>query len=218
MANQNLAAEMREVSGTKECRRLRSEGKTPAVIYGRGKGTLSLSVDADELQRLVSGDAHVLDLSLGSDVENVVIKSLQRDYLHDSLLHVDFERIAMDEEISASVSIETKGESIGVVQDQGILQFAHREVEVIALPANIPSSLVVDISGLQINDMIHVKDIEMPEGVRTEVDPEGVIIHVSPPRMLEEEEETEGEDLAQAEPELIRPEGRKEEEEEEEEN
>tara|TARA_B100000949_G_scaffold202633_1_gene191213 strand:- start:262 stop:909 length:648 start_codon:yes stop_codon:yes gene_type:complete len=208
-----LAVEKRTETGRRACRHLRNSGMTPANLYGHGGENVAIKANTDLLVEWVRSDAQILSLDLEGQEEIVLIKEVQFDHLGDDVLHVDFTRVAMDEEITVTVSIDTKGRAPGVELDDGVLGQPLRDLEVICLPGNVPNSIIVDISELQLQDSVSVGDLELPEGVRSEVDPLLMVIQVNPP--IEEEEEEGEEDLeTPIEPELIRPEGREESEEE----
>ena len=154
----------------------------------------ALAANTDLLVEWVRSDAQILSLDLEGQKENVLIKEVQFDHLGDDVLHVDFTRVAMDEEITVTVSIDTKGRAPGVELDDGVLGQPLRDLEVICLPGNVPDSIIVDISELQLQDSVSVGDLELPEGVRSEVDPLLMVIQVNPPIEEEEEEGGEGEE------------------------
>lgn len=190
-----LEAEKRPPLTKGELNRLRREGKVPAVIYGRGKDTQSLLVDGRLLRRVLAmGGTNVLiDLQIGDGAEpqqeTVMIKEIQRHlWQQNRLLHVDFIRISMEDEIEVEVPLNFIGEAAGV-EESGILQILLREVSVKCLPGNIPEPIEVDISKLQIGEGISAGTLTLPEGVTLLTGPEETLVQVLVPEEEEEEEE-----------------------------
>ncbi len=201
-----LEAETRAALTRGELNQLRREGKVPAVIYGRGKDTQSLLVNSRLLRQvLAAGGANVLiDLQIddGSGSETVMLKEIQRHLLQqDRLLHVDFIRISMEDEIEVDVPLSFTGEAAGI-EEGGILQYLLREVSVKCLPGNIPELIEVDISALHIGEGVSAAALTLPEGVTLLVDPDETLVQVLAPaaeeeeELPEEEEETEEREVA----------------------
>ena len=156
-----LDAVKRNTKGKNEARRLRASGKIPATLYGAQKAGAqpapeSVAVDPKPLMRILhsaSGFNTLINLKLsGSGDSRVLVKNVQFDPITNFPLHADFYRVNMDRKIRVTVPFILKGESRGVKQDGGVLDFVHREIEVEVLPANIPDSIPVDISDLGIGD------------------------------------------------------------------
>ncbi|UCF30302.1 MAG: 50S ribosomal protein L25/general stress protein Ctc [bacterium] len=209
MASLKLNAELRDGTGKGVARKLRRSGRIPAVLYGQGMEGTALSLNADDLTYLIAkGHATTsilrLEIQEGKDSfeRNVLIKELQRHPYRDAIYHVDLQEIALDQDITIKVPVETTGESEGVKMG-GILEFKRRELEVTCLPGKIPDSLVIDISELQIGDVVHVADLSPPEGVTIPHDVNFTIITVVAPRVEEEAVEEVEEEEALAEPEVI---------------
>ena len=208
---QEIQALSRETSGTAASRRLRREGRLPAVMYGHGEGSVSLSLDAVEIRQAIHDHNLILCVKLDGEEQNVQIKDLQFDYLSDSIIHVDLVRINLDERIVVNVPVNTEGEPIGVEEEGGVLQLRQHALEVECLPTNIPEDITVNIEDLHMHDTLLIRDIEFPEGVVPVDDPDtAVVVITTPTEEVEEEEELEAASFM-AEPELI---GREEEEEE----
>lgn len=195
-----LEAEKRSPLTRGELNRLRREGKVPAVIYGRGEDTQSLLVDGRMLRQvLAKGGTNVLiDLQIGDgagpQAETVMLKEIQKHlFQQDRLLHVDFIRISMEDEIEVDVPLNFTGEAVGL-DEGGILQFLLREVSIKCLPVNIPELIEVDISPLQIGEGISAGTLALPEGVTLLTGPEETLVQVLAPEAEEEEELPEGEE------------------------
>ncbi|HOB29632.1 MAG: 50S ribosomal protein L25 [Dethiobacteria bacterium] len=192
-----LEAKIRPPLTRGELNQLRREGKVPAVIYGRGKDTQSLLVDGRLLGKVLSmGGTNVLiDLQIengaGSNQETVMLKEIQRHlWQPDYLLHVDFIRISMEDEIEVEVPLNFVGEAAGTAEG-GITQILLREVSVKCLPVNIPEIFEVDLSSLEIGDSISAGSLTLPEGVTLLTGPEETLVQVLVPEEEEEEEEEE---------------------------
>jgi large subunit ribosomal protein L25 len=168
-------------------------------------------MDSRQFQSTLKGHSEhaLINLRLGERTETVVLKELQRDRVRRSLIHVDFQRVRMDTEITVDVEIALEGNAPGVAEG-GILEFLARALHVRALPANMPETLPIDISELGIGESIHVRELSVPKGVTILTDEDTVIVTIAAPR-LELEEEPEAESAESAEPERI---GRKAEEDE----
>jgi len=148
--------------GKNEARRLRRAGHIPAVIYGARKPSLPVIVDPKQIQRILrseSGHNTIFDLEVDGERSKVMIVDWQYEPLRGKLLHIDMKRIAMDERIQVSVPIVLTGEAAGVKQQGGILEQVLREVELECLPADIPSSISVDVSELVFGKVLRVADL-----------------------------------------------------------
>jgi large subunit ribosomal protein L25 len=182
-----LDAVKRNTKGKNEARRLRASGKIPATLYGAQKAGAqpapeSVAVDPKPLMRILhsaSGLNTLINLKLtGGGDARVLVKNVQFDPITNSPLHADFYRVNMDRKITVTVPVVLKGESKGVKQEGGVLDFVHREIELETLPANIPDSIPVDISELGIGDSIHVRDLATNAAWTPLSDPDMMIVHV----------------------------------------
>lgn len=176
MAALKLAAHTRDTAGKGSARALRRQGFIPAILYSKGSKSLSLTLKTEEVTNLIAtGQATTgvlnLELTDGSETSsrNILIKEIQRHPYRDSIYHLDLLEIALDEELSVNVPIEIVGESIGSTMG-GILEFKRRELEVVCLPENIPDSIVIDITDLDIGDTVHIGGIEPPKDVKIPYD------------------------------------------------
>jgi large subunit ribosomal protein L25 len=192
---QVLDAVKRSTKGKNEARRLRAAGKIPAVLYGAQKAgdppaPEQVAVDPKPFMRILhskSGLNTLITLKLqGAADTRVLVKNVQLDPITHHLLHADFYRVNMDRKIQVTVPIMLKGESRGVKQDGGVLDFVHREIVVEVLPANIPDSIEVDISELGIGDSVHVRDLAANAAWEPISDPDMMIVHVVVIKVVEE--------------------------------
>jgi large subunit ribosomal protein L25 len=201
-----LAVEKREGRGKGDARKLRASGRIPANIYGHGIDSIAVAADAHEFEALTSkitGNT-LVELQMGGESRQVLIREVQRHPYKPVILHVDFFAIRADEKISVSVPVHVVGTASGVKNSGGVLQQALHEVEIEVLPNEIPEAFEIDVSALEIGDSLHVADLDTM-GFETAEAPERTIVTVQPPRILEEEteEEEELEGLEDMEPEVI---------------
>ncbi len=197
--------------GKSSTKKIRSDGKVPGIFYGRGIKPLPLSVDAKTLTTIIHGEAGTnvilkLDIEGKGEGETAIIKEIQKHPIKDFFFHIDFLKIAMDEKIQAKVPVNLVGESMGV-KEGGVLQHGLWEIEVEAFPKDLPDSIEVDVSELEIGDSVRVTDLTVSADVAVLTEPEETVASVVPPTELKEEELVEEEML---EPELIGAEGEEE--------
>jgi large subunit ribosomal protein L25 len=204
-----LTVQRRERSGKEQNKKVRARGSLPAVVYGGGLDPLAIEVEDRALGRLIrtAGVHAIFKLQLaGSDQSrHAMIRDLQYEPTTGRMLHVDFQRVIMDQVIRVAVPIETSGVPLGVKNDGGLLDFVTREVEVECLPGNIPDHLVLDVSELHIGQHVEASALSLPEGVTLLESGDRVIVSVSAPRLVTAAETEEGALLEKAavEPEVI---------------
>jgi large subunit ribosomal protein L25 len=193
-----LAVSARAVEGSRSTRRLRRQGLVPGVIYGGGEDPQTFAVDARILRNTLAHSGAVLEVSLdGAKGTPVIVKDLQRHPVRGEAIHLDLLRVRMDVKIHSTVALELVGahEAPGVAEG-GILNQEVRELNIEALPGDIPDSIVHDVSGLQMNETITLSVVTAPEGVTLLDDlDETVIVTITPPTLepVEDEIETETE-------------------------
>jgi len=202
----------RTPKGTAAARRLRGEGRVPGILYGHKEDPVPLSVDRDAFETVLLHGHRTLTLQDGPQSEMALVKELQYDAMGDDLIHVDFARVAEDESVEVAVSIELHGTPKGAAEG-GVIDQVMRKLNVECRVVAIPDSIRVDVDHLDIDQSLHIRDMVVDPDIKVLDDPDGVVVVVHAPRVVEEEEaeEVEPEDLS-AEPEVI---GRKPEEEEE---
>ena len=160
-----LDVEPRDKLGKGETRRLRRRGKVPAILYGGGQDPRALMLEKDRLQHQMEQEAFytsILTLKLGSESQAVVVKDVQRHPAKLQVLHLDFQRILEDQKISLNVPIHFIGEDVAVgVREQGG-EIAHlvTDVEVSCLPKDLPEFLEIDITDMELNQLLHLSDVE----------------------------------------------------------
>lgn len=196
MSELSIEVQPRDQIGSGAARRLRREGIVPAVVYGGGKETVSISVDSRVLRDLfreAGSDNAVFLLKLaGADRQrHCMVHEIEVDPITQKILHVDFLRIDLTEKVKVMVAVELTGVPDGVRNEGGILDTVLREVEVECLPTVIPRQLEADVTELIIGQHVEAGDLVLPEGVELLEDPHRVLASVIPPRLPEEEEEDE---------------------------
>ncbi len=206
MNEQTIKAERREETGSSAARRLRRNGKIPAVVYGHKEDAVPIQLDAEDVNQIFAHRMMMVSLKTGRTTDQVLVKEVQLDPFGEEILHLDFERVAMDEVVEIECPVEFVGTPKGAAAG-GVTEHPVTDLTVQCLPGDIPENISVRVSELEIGDTIIVGDIEAPEGVEIITEPEAVLITIRPPEELEEEEE----ELLVEEPELI---GREEDEEE----
>lgn len=214
----HIAAGRRTGVGKGAARTERRQGRIPGVLYGHGEDSISLSVNANDLDRLVhaiSIENTIVDLEVDGAEQpyKVLIRELQRHPFKEEYLHIDFFHVAMDEKLYVEVPIVLKGIPAGVRNAGGVLDHQLRELEVFCLPGNIPERVEVDVTELEIGDAIHVRDLVLPD-LEIESDADRSVVAVLAPTVIEEPEAG-AEEEARLEPEVIGR-GREEDEEEDE--
>ena len=191
-----LDVENRPDLGTGSSRRLRRQGKVPAIIYGSGRKPRAVVLDHARLLREMEQEAFytsILTLTLGEVSQPVVVKDLQRHPSRRQVLHLDFLRIREDEKISLNVPLHFLGGdvAVGVREQGGEVSVQLTEVEVSCLPKDLPENIEVDISELELNQRLHLTDIEIPDGVELPALVQGLdpsIVTIIPRRREEEDE------------------------------
>jgi len=177
-----LEAQKREAGNKNAARRVRVGGKIPAIVYGAGKDTTSVAVDPRQVLRILkseSGHNTIFDLALDSDRVKAMIVDWQFEPIKGHLLHVDLQRIAMDQKLTVTVPVVLKGEAEGVKQQGGILEQLLREVEIECLPADIPKSIEADVSHLVFGVEVRVKDLAHSDKVKFLTDENQMIAHIT---------------------------------------
>jgi large subunit ribosomal protein L25 len=191
-----LAVERREVAGSRAARRLRRSGNVPGILYGGGEEPVPFQVEARLLRQTLAHAGAVIELNIdGAGGSPVVIKELIRHPVSGETMHIDMLRVRLDQSISATVVLDlVGGEDAPGVKEGGVLEQVTRELNIEALPGDIPDTIEYDVSGVAIGDTITLEAVTPPRGVTLTDDPETVVATVSAPRLqLEAEEEIEGE-------------------------
>lgn len=202
MDRNSLNVETREKSGSRDSRRTRAEGRIPGVLYGRGAEPVAISVDVRELRKAISGKSGhntLLDLK-GKGVEGrlAIVKEVQHNPVSGAPIHADLLELKLDQKIHVTVPLHVKGKAKGTV-DGGLISTLLRELHIEALPNDIPEAIDVDITELGIGDSLHIKDLQLPKGVRALGDQVTAVVACVPPAAEKVAEPT----AAAAEPEVL---------------
>jgi|688.fasta_scaffold34168_3 large subunit ribosomal protein L25 len=203
-----LKAQPRSGAGTVEAKKARHAGLVPAVIYGRHLGKpQNLQLNAKELKAALgktSGEHVLVDLEIaGGEKTLALIQDVQHHALKRHIMHLDFHALRADEKMHTTVPVLVFGEASGVKNSGGIIEQLLRSIEVQCLPKDLPDSIVIDVTPLEIGDAIHIKDLPLPEGVTALGNPETSVLHVAAPA-VEEVAATAAEGAAASEPEVIK--------------
>ena len=166
-----LNAEFRQDEGKGASRRLRRDGKVPAILYGGHQDARALSVSHQKLILALDNErfySTILSLKVGEETQAAILKDVQRHPYKNAVLHVDFQRVNDNEKIRISIPLHFKGEAIspGVKTQGGIVSHLRTQVEVSCLPKDLPEFVEVDMSGLSLNESIHLSELKLPEGVQ----------------------------------------------------
>jgi large subunit ribosomal protein L25 len=197
MAGERMKLEVapRERTGTRESRRLRGRGLIPGVLYGRGNTPHAISVPERELRRALTGASGmhaILDVVLEGEAtaHPSILKEYQQDPLRGKLVHVDLQEVRLDQAITAAVTVLLVGaEDAPGVREGGALSQVAREVNVEALPLEVPEHLELDVSGMAMGDTLRIADLAARDGVTFLDDPETVLATLTMPTRVEEPEE-----------------------------
>jgi large subunit ribosomal protein L25 len=202
-----LTVKERESRGSADSRRLRKQGFIPGVLYGKGKGSYAISVPERELRRVLTGAGGlhaILDVVLEGQATThaSILKDYQQDPIRGHISHIDLQEVRLDQPIQASVTVQLIGEPVGV-KEGGVLSQVQREINVEALPMEIPEHIDLDVTGMAIGDTLRLVDLALIEGVTYLDDPEETVLASVglPAREIEPEPEepAEGEELAEGE-------------------
>jgi large subunit ribosomal protein L25 len=203
-----VKAEPRSEQGSSAARRIRLEGRLPAVVYGEGKEAQSIVLNEHDFTQLLHHHASenlIITLKIGKDADvKVLLKDVQHHPVSGNVMHADFHEISMTNKLQLAIPIELVGDPAGVKQQGGVLEHILRELEVECLPTDIVEQFHVDVSELNIGDSISVEDLDIDTTKFTVLtSSEIAVASVAAPRVEEEEEEEEGELEEGAEPEVI---------------
>ena len=196
MAEITLTAETGRALGSRPAGRLRAAGKIPAVVYGHGIEPIPIAVDARELRHALNTPAGVnalLALKVDGADHLTMARALQRHPVRHTVVHVDFQVVRRDEVVTADVPVVMVGDARLVHQADGVVSQELFTLAVQATPGNIPESVEVDISGLDVGDTIRVGDVKLPPRVATEVDPEEPVVVAQGAQVTEADLMTEAE-------------------------
>jgi len=181
-----LEAQVRDTFGKNEARRTRAAGRVPAVVYGAASAAKTaertaqaIAVDPKALLKILHSGANTLiSLKVDGSESKVLVKEYQLDPITHAVLHADFFKVAMDKMIQVTIPVVVRGESKGVKQQGGILEFVRREIEVECLPADIPDHVEVDVTELMVNQGVRIRDVATSPKWKPVTDGETMLVHV----------------------------------------
>jgi large subunit ribosomal protein L25 len=199
-------------TGTRVVRRLRKNGRIPAVIYGHKQAVVPITLARDDVLRIVKTPGHLAELDVNGTAETVLIRDVQWDHLGKEVLHLDFARVSAEEIIETEVALESRGVPAGIAAG-GVFEHLVHSLKIACRAGSIPDSLKMDVGHLQIGDGVKVRDLVLPADVTVKADLDLLLAHVIM-RAVVEEPKPEAAPEAEAQPEVIKPE-RKEKEKEE---
>ena len=189
-----LEAIKRTDKGKNEARRHRAAGRLPAVVYGPSKDGkapvgVAVSVDPKAVLRILHSDSGantLINFKLDGSEARVMVREYQLDPITHHLLHADFYQLAMDKAIVVTVPVVVKGESKGVKQQGGLLDFVTREIEVECLPTDIPENITIDVSELMLHESIRLRDVPVDPKWKAISDGDTMLVHIIVPKAEEE--------------------------------
>ncbi|MEO8477229.1 MAG: 50S ribosomal protein L25 [Actinomycetota bacterium] len=184
-----LQAEKRDETGKGVARRLRADGRVPGVLYGHDLDAVALSVDAREMFHILHGAAGsnaLVDLVVDGKEHLALAREIQRDHIHNTLIHIDFLAVSRTEKITANVQVIETGEAAGV-KEGGVIEHHLREVAVECFPQDVPDQIEIDISDIELGGMVHVSDLVAPRGVTILTNSQDALLSIITPAVLRTE-------------------------------
>ena len=178
-----VKAEVREGRGKEDSKKMRREGRIPAIVYGAGMDAVAVTVQLSELASILRSDTggntlFALDIA-GEGLSDVIFQDRQIDPLKGRLIHADLRRFAAGEKIEVTVAIHITGQAAGLTEEGAVMVQQLREIKVLCEPKNIPETINVDVTELGLGDAIHVKDLPVGEGIEVHEDPETIVVSIA---------------------------------------
>jgi len=201
-----VVAEVRTTRGSRAAQALRAAGKIPGVIYGLGKDPVAITVPMAEVVSILHSGAHIMDVQIEGKADKYLIQDTEYDYLQSNLEHIDLRRIDINQRVKVKVALEFRGTPKGA-KEGGILETQTNEVEIEVSPLAIPDAIRVNVENLDLHQILHAKEIQLPAGAKLLEYSEKIICQV---RTVKEEVAAVAVEAGPAEPEVI---GKKKEEE-----
>jgi len=199
-------------TGTRIARRLRSNGRIPAILYGHKQAPVPISLSQESVWEMIKKSTHLAELNLGESTEMALVRHVQWDHLGKEIIHLDFARVSADESIEIEVRLDIRGTAPGVAEG-GVLEQQVHTLRVTCRANAIPDTIRVDLSNLHLGDALHVRDLTgLPEGVTINTDPEQLLVHVTTRAAAPEPTAAEAEAESAVQPEVIKPERKEKEE------
>jgi large subunit ribosomal protein L25 len=197
-----IKAEPRERTGSRYARRVREAGGLPAVVYGHKQTPENVTLDAKETVKQISHGARLFRIPLSSGEDTVILKDIQFDHLGREVIHVDLERVNIDERVVTMIGVRLKGEAPGMNTPGAVFLKPNTEIEIECTVGNLEEYVTLDISELAAGEALHASDIPLPHQYKLLTDPQTVIARIAVKEEIEEDEEALPEAEMQA-PEVI---------------
>ena len=174
-----LAASKRERTGSRYSRRLRDEGSLPAIVYGHKEDPMSIALNMHETMLHLQKGEKVFELDIDGAKQHVLLKDLGYDYLGSNIIHADFARVSLDERVDVNVHIKFVGEAAGLKTSGAIMMHPVNDIELNVLIANLPDYIEVDVSDMEVGDVIHASDVKLPlDSMKLVTDPETIVAQI----------------------------------------
>jgi len=174
-----LTAAKRERTGSRYSRRLRESGSLPAVVYGHQKEPISIAVDAHSTMLHLQNGDKLFELELEGAKQHVLLKDLGYDYLGNNIIHIDFARVSLDERVDTKAHLAFVGDAVGLKESGAIMMHPINDIELNVLITNLPDHIDVDVSEMQVGDVLHASDVKLPiESMVLLTDPDAIIAQI----------------------------------------
>ena len=170
-----LKAEIREHTGSNTVRKMREQGRIPAIMYGHKEEPVAVSLDAHNFVEGLHHGQRLIDVQIGKKKEKTIIKQLQYDNLGKNIIHVDLMRVNVTEMVKVTVPIELKGTAAGT-HESGIIEEHVDRLEIECKVSDIPETIVVSVKDVHVGDALHARDIELPDGITLVSSPETLLV------------------------------------------
>jgi large subunit ribosomal protein L25 len=197
-------------TGTRAARKLRAQGRIPAIIYGHKQTPVPVSLSRESVWEMIKKSVHLAELQLNGGTETVLVRDVQWDHLGKEIIHLDFARVSADEAIETEVRLDIRGVPAGLAEG-GSLEVLVHSIRITCRANAIPDAIRVDVNNLHLDQAIHARDLSLPEGVKVEADPDLLLVHITSRAPEPEAPQPEAEAAAQQ-PEVIKPERKEKEE------
>ncbi|MBL4698315.1 MAG: 50S ribosomal protein L25 [Phycisphaerales bacterium] len=199
-----LSAQVRERTGSRYSQRVRKAGGLPGVLYGHKEEPVSITLDAHTAIGFISKGEKVFHMELNGDKQYVLLKDIGYDYLGTNIIHVDFARVDMNERVDTRASLKFVGEAEGLKTTGAIMMHPITELQLNCTVTNFPDDIIVDVSDMEVGDVIHASDVTLPKvTMKLITDPNAIIAQIVMKAVQEEEGEAAEVDAAGATPEVI---------------
>ena len=177
MEEAELNAEVRKEMGTASARRLRAQRKVPAVIYGKGMENVHITIKKDDVKTLLAGGVKLVKIRVDGKEYDTILQEVQVEPIGGGVLHIDFHKVELTERVSVEVPVEILGEP-KCPPTAGVLEKHLDTVTVECMAADVPKSIVVDVRGMGVGDVVHISDLELPKGVKTLEKEDEVVVSI----------------------------------------